>query len=409
MRVECEIGLAISLAAIQKASYSLLRSGLMGSAILGLMVSAGRRAKPARVPRPVDLQSLLRGLPEAAIVVDCDGKIIDLNQSAEQLSGCSRSELLGQDVQALTSPAVAEDPERRGESVATRALQGEHVRHERQSLRTNGTGNSKELLVSGSPMYDLRDRLIGALIMLQDVTELADLQRNAASSERHFAVGQMTAGLAHDFNNVLNSISDSIYVLGMQKELSEQDRSMLDVMSNAVRRGSEIVSNIREYLRGNRDMRKRFDPSRVFIEALQLAQPILGTRSGIMLVREFEEVPAVEAVPAELRRVFNNLILNALDAMPEGGTLTLRCRSIGNCIVSSVSDTGVGIPMDKQEMIFSPYYTTKPRGTGLGLAGARSAVKSMGGEIHFESSPGEGTTFFVVLPVAASDTKQQVA
>jgi two-component system sensor histidine kinase HydH len=258
-------------------------------------------------------------------------------------------------------------------------------------------------------MHDLQGHIIGAMLVLQDITELSKLQRQVASSERHFAVGQMTAGLAHDFNNVLNSISEAVYVLDMKKERSEHDRTMLHVIDTAVRRGSEIVSNIREYLRGNRQIRERLDTSQVLVEALQLAQPLLESRSDIKLVREFGVAAPVEAVPAELRRVFTNLILNAVEAMPQGGTLSLRCGTNGNWIAASISDTGPGIPADKQKMIFSPYFTTKPKGTGLGLAGARRAINSLGGEIRFESSPGRGTTFYVLLPPAKSQATDTIS
>jgi PAS domain S-box-containing protein len=349
-------------------------------------------------------------LPEAVVLVDCEAKIIDLNQAAEQLAGGSRGELLGRSAQVLTRDATddggGDNPE---ETVIARALRGEQVRHERRSLRTSSANDAKELLISGSPMHDLAGRQIGALLVLQDVTELSTLKRLAANSERHLAVGQMTAGLAHDFNNVLNSISDAIYVLDLQKDRTEHDRSMLNVINNAVRRGSEIVGNIREYLRGNRDMRKRVNPCQVLSEALQLAEPLLKTRPGINVVRTFQEVPVVEAVPAELRRVFNNLVLNALDAMPDAGTLTLHCYRNEDHVVASISDTGFGIPVEEQKMIFSPYFTTKPKGTGLGLAGARSAVKAMGGEIRFESLPGAGTTFYVLLPVSTDGTNQRLS
>jgi PAS domain S-box-containing protein len=406
--MEYELGLAISREAVGNGAHLMWRCALMSGAVLGLINTGGRK-KRSQMPRRVELQSLLRSLPEAVFVFDCQEKIIDLNLPAEQLSRLSRSDLLGRDVQALNNLFDFDDPARiRTEgAIVTRALRGENIRHQRRTSRRDDSAESVELMVSGSPMHDLSGRLIGALVVLQDVTELARLQRQAASSERHFAVGQMTAGLAHDFNNVLNSISDAVYVLDMQKDRTAPDRSMLDVIDTAVRRGSEIVSNIREYLRGNRDMRARFDPTRVLIEALQLAQPLLETRSDIKVVREFEEVPAIYAVPAELRRVFNNLVLNAVEAMSNGGVLTLGCYREGDRVVVSISDTGTGIPLEKHKLIFSPYYTTKPKGTGLGLAGARSAVSAMGGEIRFESAPGAGTTFYVMLPVSSNGTKQR--
>ena len=117
----------------------------------------------------------------------------------------------------------------------------------------------------------------------------------------------------------------------------------------------------------------------------------------------------VYANAPELRRVFTNLILNALDAMPRGGTLSVRCTRSEFHITVSVQDTGVGIPAERQKLIFSPYFTTKQEGTGLGLVGARRAIQAQSGDIGFESEPGLGTTFYVVLPAANAEQQEPEA
>ncbi len=133
-------------------------------------------------------------------------------------------------------------------------------------------------------MYYPSKRPLGALIVIEDVTELSALQQQVASSERHFEVGQMTAGLAHDFNNVLGTISQAVYVLGTGAERSESDRNMLSIINNAVRRGAEIVNNIREYLRGNREVRSRVDMRQLLEEVLQMAQPVLEMHPEIKVI-----------------------------------------------------------------------------------------------------------------------------
>ena len=182
-----------------------------------------------------------------------------------------------------------------------------------------------EVRVSGNPIYYPSKLPLGALIVIEDVTELSALQEQVASSERHFAVGQMTAGLAHDFNNVLGTISQAVYVLETGSERSESDRTMLGIISSAVHRGSEIVNNIREYLRGTREMRTRVDMRRLLEEVLQMAQPVLEMHPEIKVTHETQDACEVYASPPELRRVFTNLVLNALDAMPQGGVLTILC------------------------------------------------------------------------------------
>ncbi len=374
------------------------------SLLAGVALGGGggvRRRKTVPSRQPIELQSVLQSLPEAVFLFDCKSRIVDVNQPAEQLVQVKRTTLLGKAIGEFGGRIEA-TAESRPETLVARALRGETV-HQRQAFRIGEAGESRELLVSARPVYNLAGSIVGGLLVAQDVSELSALQRRVANSERHLDVGQMTAGLAHDFNNVLSSISEAVYVLETEPDRSAQDRNMLRVIDGAVRRGAEIVSNIREYLRGGRDARIRIDLPRLLDDVLQMTMALLETRTAvtaIRVVRHFDEVPPVLANPAELRRVFTNLVRNGVEAMPQGGTLTVRCYEAKGRVVASVADSGAGIPLDQQSKIFSPYYTTKPTGTGLGLSGARRAIQAHGGEIGFESTPGVGSAFYVVLPAA---------
>ena len=376
---------------------------LVGAAILNV-IDGGRRSKPVHPPPSVDLQSVLQSLPEAVFIFDVDACTIDLNKAAEQLTGQTRDELLGEHAATLFSRVTSGDVVVNPEPIVTRTLRGEFVRHERRIFRCAASGRPTEVRISGTPMYHPSRQIFGALIAVEDVSELSALEEQVASSERHFAVGQMTAGLAHDFNNVLGMISQAVYVLENAPNRSEPDHTMLRIISTAVRRGAEIVNNIREYLRGNAERRTRVDMSRLLEEVLQLAQPILEMHPDIKVNQQIDDCE-VYASPPELRRVFTNLVLNALDAMPQGGVLTILCTRAENQMTVIVRDTGPGIPLESQGRIFSPYFTTKTKGTGLGLSGARKAVEEQGGDIRFKSSS-EGTTFFVSLPIANGHGRQ---
>ena len=378
---------------------------LVGAAILDI-VDGGRRSKRERPPPTLELQSVLQSLPEAVFIFDSHARVIDLNKAAEQLTGQSRDELLGANAGALFSRVTSADIDVNPEPIVSRTLAGEFVRHERRIFRSAANGRPVEVRISGTPVNYPSNQVLGALIAIEDVTELSDLQQQVASSERHFAVGQMTAGLAHDFNNVLGMISQAVYVLEMAPNRSESDHTMLSIIDNAVHRGAEIVNNIREYLRGSSESRIRVDMRRLLEEVLQLAQPILEMHPDITVIHQVDEACEVYASAAELRRVFTNLVLNALDAMPQGGVLTILCTRREGRMLVSVRDTGPGIPPESQHKIFSPYFTTKAKGTGLGLSGARKAIEEQGGDIRFESSPGEGTTFFVSLPIADGQERQ---
>ncbi len=362
------------------------------------VVEGSRGSKPTSQPNVPELRSVLQSLPEAVFLFDSHCCVIEVNKAAEELSCQSRADLLALDTAALTERIVGPGSGADLKTIVNRALRGELVRHERRILHCAAKGKPIEVRISGSPIYSPSKRISGALIVIEDVSELSGLREQVASGERHFAVGQMTAGLAHDFNNILGTISQAVYVLEMTGGRAESDRNMLGIINNAVRRGAEIVNNIREYLRGRTEAPSRVNMRVLLEEVLQLTEPVLEMHPGINISHDLQDSCEVCASPPELRRVFTNLILNALDAMPQGGTLTIGCRHKEGRVMVSVSDTGAGIPFETQNRIFSPYFTTKAKGTGLGLAGARKAIQAQRGDITFESTPGTGTTFFISLP-----------
>jgi len=359
----------------------------------------GRRQKQPCTPHTVEVGSRLRALSDAALLVDEGGRIIDLNEAAEKLIARPRGELVGAAAERLLGTWVGTQPGGQP-SALTRALGGEWVHGGRQQFRTAG-GNSFPVTVGICPVRDTCGKVAGALLNIKDVTEVAQLQGELEKGERHLAVGEMTAGLVHDFNNVLSTISEAVSVLETDHKTSEREQTVLGIINHSVRQGAETVSNIRKYLTGKRAQSAPVDVRQLLDEVLEFTNPVLNTHKGLTVVRDTQPCADVQANPDELRRAFTNLVMNAVEAMPERGTLTVSCRQAPGRVQVSVRDTGTGIPPEIQKRIFSAYFTTKAKGTGLGLAGARRAIEAQGGDIRFESSPGRGTTFFVTLPSSA--------
>ena len=377
-----------------------LELGAIGAVLLNV-IEGGKKRKVLAAPRRVSVASLLQALPEAVLLLDQSGRIVSLNPSAERLTGRTRAELLGKDGLRLLQDCLhAVDAD-----LIKRSLRGEAVRTGQITMRTRD--DSQRVIVSAGPLYDHSGSISGVVLSMQDVTELSALQTHSDSTERHVAVGQMTAGIVHDFNNVLNTIAEGLTILQLDCERSEHDRGILNIIDNAIHHGAEIIRNTREYLVGTREKHDRVDVRQLLDEVLELTHPLLKTHSRVQVLRQTQDCGHVVASPNELRRAFTNLILNALDAMPQGGTLTVSCNNqADHRIVVAVRDTGVGIAPEMQKKIFSPYFTTKAKGTGLGLAGARRAIHDQGGEIHFASAPGSGTTFFVTFPIAQDRVDQ---
>jgi PAS domain S-box-containing protein len=284
--------------------------------------------------------------------------------------------------------------------VSTRALRGESVRQERRHLHLAATGVDAEALVSANPIREQDGRIVGALVIVRDITELAKLQEHQADAERHNVIGTMAASLTHDFNNVLDTISQAATVLEETSERPKEERALiLRMIQNATRRGAEIVGNVRQYLTGNQVSCDSVDLNTLLEESIELTRPMWQAKRNISIIREFQPVPRVRANPADMRRIFANLIINALEAMPNGGTLNVGGERENGTVRAFVADSGGGIPDELQSKIFEPYFTTKKKGTGLGLSSALKIVRAQQGNITFTTRPGEGTRFVVELPI----------
>ena len=369
-----------------------------------------RRGKTEKLDprRQVEISTLLESIPEAAIIIDAGGQIVEANSAAAHLVSSSREQLRGRQaeqfkyvLQASSDPAP--------EPVVSRALQGQVVRNQRRLVRSPQSGVVQELLVSANPVRNEAGETIAALVIARDVTELRQLQQRVGDIERHRAIGQMAAALAHDFNNILGTISQAAALLEINAERSPAERKpLLDMIQNTVRRGAEIVARVREYQRTGSGALGPVNICRVIQEAVELTRP-LWQKSDIRLTMRLHPVSLVRTNDADLRRVFTNLIINAVEATPRGGELTIACEERESQVFATVSDTGEGIPPENLKKIFFPYFTTKPGGTGLGLSGAQKILLSHGGNITVASEPGKGATFTVILPTIQSRTEDSAA
>jgi PAS domain S-box-containing protein len=363
------------------------------------------RRKQQRVvhEQSLELSTLLNSMIEGVFVFDQQGFIVELNRTGETLAGRRRDELLGMhytEVAQLMNVRRDDVPLPVAEMGVARALRGDVIQNENRTYVKPHDGSSMQAMISATPMRVGRHhRVIGAVLVIHDVTELAQLQRQIADTERHLAIGQMASGLAHDFNNVLNTITQATALMQLNPEQSADDRrKYLTMVDRAARTGAEIIKRVRDYVKGGSGEPAAVDVSRVLREALDLAEPMWRAHKGITVESRLDPVGPVWANAADLRRVFTNLIINAIQAMPNGGHLTAETQERDGTVYVRISDTGDGISPDVQKKVFLPYFTTKPSGTGLGLSMAQKILLASGGNITFTSDAGAGTTFTVQLP-----------
>lgn len=373
--------------------------------VLYLMEARRRQGRVVR-EQLLELSTLLESTPEAVFIFGRDGRLVDVNSAALTLCNANRDELLGRfygEIGMLLDVQHEDMPILPSEMAVSRALRGEVVRSEARTVVHPGEHAQYKMVLSASPMHGDEGKVIGALVVLRDVTQITELQQRIADTERHLAIGQMASGIAHDFNNVLNTITQAVAVLQTKADRSNAERaSYLAMIDRAARTGAEIIKRVREYIRGGTGELGPVNICDLLRQAVDLTEPMWRKHPEIKVSTSFRPVSLVRANASDLQRVFANLIINAIQSMPHGGTLTVETDERDGTAFARVRDTGIGISPEQQKRIFLPYYTTKPEGTGLGLSTAQRILLAQGGNISFTSEPGNGTTFVVSLPAIQS-------
>lgn len=229
------------------------------------------------------------------------------------------------------------------------------------------------------------------------VKSLEESQRQLIQSEKLASLGQLAAGVAHEINNPLTNISNSAQLLLQEAEGKVAKR--LKIIEENVEKASRIVRNLRNFSRAPEFHPEFVDVNSLLEKSLEFVRHEL---KGIEVVKDFDtDLPEVLADPLQLQQVFVNIITNACQAMPNGGTLTLATRGGDEMVEIRISDTGVGIPKEHLSKIFDPFFTTRKvgKGTGLGLSISYKIVDAHNGKIEVESEVGKGSTFIIKLPI----------
>jgi len=242
--------------------------------------------------------------------------------------------------------------------------------------------------------------------LTQAYQDLKAAQEQLVRTEKLRALGEMASGVAHDFNNLLAAILGRVQLI-QQKVDDPTLKRWLEVIEQAALDGAQTVRQIQEFTRVRRDQpTQTVDLNRVVRDAVEVTRPRWQSEPqsrglDVRVIERLESVPPVDGHPAELRDVLANLILNAVDALPHGGTITIATHPANGAVEVSVTDTGQGMSDSVRRRIFEPFFSTKgPKGRGLGLAMVYGIVSRHGGGIAVESKEGVGSTFTVHLPIS---------
>jgi len=358
--------------------------------ILTLQGLKGSQSRLRRVEAFRDI--LISSLPVGLIATDTNGGIILYNRFSQELTGISEKKALGGD------PTVFNDMPDIHAAFKTPGTPQKEL-YQKEVQLSSGSGISHTVQLSRLAIIDSDDTFVGTLLMMQDLSQVKKLEKDLRRSERLAALGKMAAGVAHELRNPLSSIKGLALVLQSKFSGENHDNKTAEILVQEVERLNRSISELLDYARPQTLQKIDVDLHKILNKGVSLLC-IDAEAAGVRMVTDFPEVlPMIQADEDKLNQVFLNLFLNGIQAMEFGGTLIVHTAKTDESIKVIVSDTGSGIEPDNLSRVFDPYFTTKPEGTGLGMAMSAKIVEEHGGVISIESEVTKGTSVTVEIPL----------
>ncbi len=361
------------------------------------------------------LRVTLASIGDAVITSDTENRITSMNHTAVELTGWMQEEVLGRSLNSVFR--ILDKNTRKPLQCRPEGSMNRDGKVKEPVVLVHRKG--EELLVEESMTYILaeNDKVLGTILVFRNKTEDVLIQERLQQAQKMQAVGELAGGVAHDFNNMLAGIMGGAELLGLCIDKESREAQFLNMIQSASHRAADLVKKLLTFARPVPTDRKLLDIYNPLGDALLLLERTADPR--IRRRKEYEEGPLwVNGDHSLLQNAFLNLMINSCHAMPDGGDLFLSVRSVtlqsrimgamglnldpGNYVELQITDNGTGIPEAIQSRIFEPFFTTRGpgEGTGLGLASVFAAVKQHGGSISVNSTPGRGTSFTVLLPLA---------
>lgn len=346
----------------------------------------------------------LGNIADAIYWITPDARIFDVNRAAEKMLGYTRDQFASMTVYDISPefpaskwPSHWEELKRAG----SLRLETVHTTRDGHDIPVEITAN----------FFKYEDREYNCAIV-RDITERRIMQEERIKSQKLESLGVLAGGIAHDFNNILTGIIGNISFA--RKFIDETHRSskILEQAETASRRASDLAHQLLTFAKGSQPIKKTVSVKQV-IEAS--ASLVLHGSNVLSTITIPDDLYAIDADEGQISQVFNNIIINAAQAMPGGGAVAIAAENVtlghentlamaaGKYIRVTFTDTGCGIAAEDQKKIFDPYFTTKPAGNGLGLASVYSIVRKHAGQITVRSTPGTGTTFDILLPAGSPE------
>ena len=348
-------------------------------------------------------EHILRSVGSGILTMDLQGNIASWNPAAEQITGFHYDEIkgswqqvFGEDIQGLFGhiDSLKEHPF--------------HI--ERQIMKRDGS--AAILGMTASLLKDEANAVRGVILIFQDITKMVEMEEHVRTQERLATVGSVAAGIAHEIRNPLASLSGSIQVLQGELDLHGDNKNLMDIVVRETDRLNSIITEFLEYARLKNAQNDQIELLPVFEETIMLLKNCKDCSYDIRISHAIDPDIVLQGDAQRLRQVFWNLLINACQAMPQGGEIVVTARPFIQKIDDTswweiiIADTGRGIAREDRDKIFTPFFTTKTGGTGLGLAIVYRIIEDHRGTITVDSVPDRGTQFVIRLPMTEESAVQ---
>ena len=377
-----------------------------------LDITQRKKAEEALNTQKERLRVTLQSIGDAVISTDIRGNIIMMNQAAEKLTAWTQSETANmklKDIFNIVDEGTGKKPVNPVEKVLNT---GEIIKLTNHTVLISKDGRKRIITYNAAPIKDEDNTIFGVILVFRDVTEKIRIENEWNKLQKFEALELLAGGIAHDFNNIMTAIMGNVSVL--QKYLKENTMAMerLEDVATASTRARELTRGLLTFARDGLPVRRKADIKEIIRECVDIS--LTGSSVKVQYSMP-DDIWPVSIDATRMGQVFQNLAINAVQAMPEGGILTIELENSyvhdvpdilvepGRYILIKVIDNGKGIPAAVLPRIFDPYYTTKEHGSGLGLATVHSIVLQHNGYIRVESSINTGTTFTIWLPGCQKD------
>lgn len=371
-----------------------------------------KRAQEALVSEKERLTVTLRSIGDAVITTGTDGRVVMMNRAAEDLTGWSQDQAVGQALTTVLRLSKSDSRES-AEAIADRIVKGGGLLGpDDQYVLRSRDASGRIVGVRGAPILDQSNKMVGVVLVLRDVTAGKKMEEELAKAQKLESLGVLAGGIAHDFNNLLTAILGNVGLAKFQANPAGKAFKRLEEAERASVRAKDLTQQLLTFAKGGAPVKMTASIGDILKECALFAVRGSTTRCDISVT---PDLWPVDIDQGQISQVIHNLVINACQAMPQGGVVRVAAENVvigtddelaatlsrTKYVRISVADVGQGIARHHLPKIFDPFFTTKSKGTGLGLATCYSILRNHDGVITVDSRLGTGTTFHVYLPASS--------